>query len=428
MITNFGPLGSHLKTIKKVLTSANFKKGITNLKELAEDEAKKLINRKKKEGYSEQATSDNEDKKSNKSDSDSGSEDHKNKRKKSRSRSKSSSSSSSSKSKSSSSYEGKEENKRHYYINKIDHNTHVRLKRRKKKKKNHSDSESEEVEVKHRKEKYPGFLYPMLARPFEDKKKLVKYPCYIQPKLDGVRCIAIGNELYSRNGYPFPTFDHIKAELCRNTDNLMLDGELYTGNMNFQKLSGLVQKTNLSEADKESLSKIYYNVFDYIDVNAPMYERYEKLSKFFQNNKDMKHIRQVLTEECNSEAEVYEYLDKYTKMGYEGVIVRLKNGKYDENHRSNNLQKLKKFQDAEFEIIDYFTPNKGKEVGCVVWVCKTKNGKKFNARPLGSFEDRKTWFENGKDYIGKMLTVRFQELTPDGRPRFPVGIAIRDYE
>ena len=63
-----------------------------------------------------------------------------------------------------------------------------------------------------------------------------------------------------------------------------------------------------------------------------------------------------------------------------------------------------------------------------VLYCKTKNGKKFNARPLGSFEDRKVWYENGKSYIGKMLTVRYQELTNDKIPRFPVGVCIRDYE
>ena len=260
------------------------------------------------------------------------------------------------------------------------------------------------------------------------KKKLVKYPCLVQPKLDGVRCITIGNELYSRNGFPFPTFDHIKAELPKNTDNLMLDGELYTMDINFEEISGLTKRVNLSKEDQENLLKIEYCVFDYIDAHTPMEERLKKLNKFFENNKDMKFIKQVITEECNSESEIEKYLEKYVKMGYEGLIIRNKDAGYDINKRSVNLQKLKRYKDEEFEIIDYLKPDYGKEKGCVVWVCKTKDGKKFNVRPLGSFEDRKVWYENGKDFIGKMITVKYQELTHDGRPRFPVGIAIRDYE
>ena len=123
-----------------------------------------------------------------------------------------------------------------------------------------------------------------------------------------------------------------------------------------------------------------------------------------------------------------EYLDKYTKEGYEGVIIRNKQGKYAENARSNHLQKLKKFKDEEFEIVNYTTPTQGKEVGCVVWICKTKEGKTFSVRPSGNYEERKKQYNNGKKYIGKMLTVKYQELTNDHVPRFPVGLAIRDYE
>ena len=142
----------------------------------------------------------------------------------------------------------------------------------------------------------------------------------------------------------------------------------------------------------------------------------------------MKFIKQVKTEECKNEANINDFLEKYTKEGFEGVIIRNKNGKYEENNRSVNLQKLKKFVDEEFEIIDYTTPNIGKEVGCVIWICKTKEGKKFNVRPSGNYQERKNLYKNAKKYLGKMLTVRYQELTNGHVPRFPVGITIRDYE
>ena len=142
----------------------------------------------------------------------------------------------------------------------------------------------------------------------------------------------------------------------------------------------------------------------------------------------MIYIKQVKSEECLKEENINDFLEKYTKEGYEGLIIRNKKGLYEENTRSVNLQKLKKFVDEEFEIIDYTTPNIGKEVGCVIWICKTKEGKKFNVRPSGNYQERKQLYKNAKKYIGKMLTVRYQELTNGNVPRFPVGVTIRDYE
>ena len=95
----------------------------------------------------------------------------------------------------------------------------------------------------------------------------------------------------------------------------------------------------------------------------PFNQRLINLNIFFEKNKGLKYIKQVKTEECKCEKNVMEYLDKYTKEGYKGVIIRNKKGKYAENARSNHLQKIKKFLDEEFEIINYTTLKTGKEVG-----------------------------------------------------------------
>ena len=126
---------------------------------------------------------------------------------------------------------------------------------KKRKKENHSSDDGEEEHLKELKKPYPNFPYPMLAHPLTTHKKRIEYPCYVQPKLDGILCIAIKGELYSRNGYPFPTMDHIKAELKYNTDNLVLDGELYTDDINFEQISGLAKRINCSKEDKEKLLK-----------------------------------------------------------------------------------------------------------------------------------------------------------------------------
>jgi DNA ligase-1 len=271
--------------------------------------------------------------------------------------------------------------------------------------------------------------YPMLAYQYNNKKSEIKFPCFVQPKLDGVRCVVVDNKLYSRNGNRFPVLPHIEDELkLNNRDNLILDGELFTDDINFEKIVGLVKKFKKSEEDEKNSEKIYLNVFDYIDSKLTYEQRLKNLNNFFEKNKNMKNIKQVKTEECKKEENINDFLEKYTKEGFEGVIIRNKNGIYEENNRSVNLQKLKKFIDEEFEIIDYTTPNIGKEVGCVIWICKTKEGKKFNVRPSGNYKERKNLYRNAKKYIGKMLTVRYQELTNGKVPRFPVGVAIRDYE
>ena len=47
---------------------------------------------------------------------------------------------------------------------------------------------------------------------------------------------------------------------------------------------------------------------------------------------------------------------------------------------------------------------------------------------MGTRAEKKKLFQNAQDYIGEMLTVKFQDYTVAGIPRFPVGVTFRDYE
>ena len=365
LITESGELGGHLKSNQKILSNIKLssKKGITSLEKYAEEQAKKLFNNKKKEGYIE--------------------------------------------------YNNNYNNNNENEINNVE--------TPKKIEEENENSINKKITIR----KY----YPMLAHRYNEKKGDIKFPCFVQPKLDGVRCVVVGNKLYSRNGNRFPVLPHIENELkLYNKNNLILDGELFTDDINFEKIVGLVKKYKKSEEDEKNSLKIYLNVFDYIDSKLPFNKRLINLNQFFEKNKNMKYIKQVKTEECPQEKNIEEFLEKYTKEKYEGLIIRNKSGLYEENTRSVHLQKLKKFIDEEFEIIDYTTPDQGKEVGCVIWICKTKEGKKFSVRPSGNYQERKKLYREAKKYIGKMLTVRYQELTNGHVPRFPVGVTIRDYE
>ena len=365
LITESGELGGHLKSNQKILSNIKLssKKGITSLEKYAEEQAKKLFNNKKREGYIE-------------------------------------------------------------YNNNNNNNNENEINNAETPKKIEEENENN-INKKITIRKY----YPMLAHRYNEKKGDIKFPCFVQPKLDGVRCVVVGNKLYSRNGNRFPVLPHIENELkLYNKNNLILDGELFTDDINFEKIVGLVKKYKKSEEDEKNSLKIYLNVFDYIDSKLPFNKRLINLNQFFEKNKNMKYIKQVKTEECPQEKNIEEFLEKYTKEKYEGLIIRNKSGLYEENTRSVHLQKLKKFIDEEFEIIDYTTPDQGKEVGCVIWICKTKEGKQFSVRPSGNYQERKKLYREAKKYIGKMLTVRYQELTNGHVPRFPVGVTIRDYE
>jgi len=292
-------------------------------------------------------------------------------------------------------------------------------------------------------------ILPMLAVKFEQRKHNIMYPAYVQPKVDGVRMTCRMKdgkiEMFTRKGKPFTTMPHLEKELqnifwsnldlidgnCMSGETFYLDGELYSDTMTFQQLAGAVRR---GVNTKETLVQIKYVVFDCFDtanIDIPFNKRWFitmnliKKHAVIDNNSYVSFIR---TDQVMNKDDVYNYNIQYAiPKGYEGTIIRNKYGQYKLNHRSQDLQKFKLFQDEEFSIVGYKEAD-GNQKGCVVWQCINDNGDYFNVTPRGKVEMKREWFEDGDEYIGKLLTVRFQELTDDGIPRFPVGISIRDYE
>ena len=106
-------------------------------------------------------------------------------------------------------------------------------------------------------------------------------------------------------------------------------------------------------------------------------------------------------------------------------MIRNKDGEYGINKRSKNLQKFKEFFDQEFEIVGY-EEGKGNARNSYLDL----HNRKWRPFPPNQrhSKERAEYFDNGDDYIGATLTVRYFELTDDGIPRFPVGVAVRNYE
>ena len=269
-------------------------------------------------------------------------------------------------------------------------------------------------------------ILPMLAHDYHKRGKSIVFPAFVQAKLDGVRSIFHNGILSSRMGKPFSGLEHITGELAAATAaGLILDGEVYSTTLPFQQFVGLVKKKTFTEAHKEQLKQVNLWVYDCVN-DKPFEERLAMLKAFFAKH-TFAHVKLLPTEEAGSAADLKKFHDAYVAEGYEGLIVRNKKGHYHLATRSADLQKYKEFEDDEYEVVG-FTEGEGHEKGLVIWTCKTKDGKKFNVRPRGTHEERAALFKEAGNYIGKKLTVRYQELTGDGIPRFPVGITFRDYE
>jgi DNA ligase-1 len=268
---------------------------------------------------------------------------------------------------------------------------------------------------------------PMLALDFNKRGSSMTFPCYVQRKYDGTRCVAVPQQgLFSRNRKRYPNMEHILNELKDFPSTLIFDGELYSDELTFQEIVGLVKRETLKAGDAEKVKLIKYHVYDMI-YDAPYEDRYARLKAIFDKYK-FTNLVMAPTEVCANEEQMKVMHGRFVEMGYEGIMLRNKKGKYKVGQRSADLLKYKTFEDAEYKITN-FTQGTGVEEGCVIWECITKDGKKFMCRPQGTREERMELFKNGKAYIGKELTVKYQELTDDGLPRFPVGLCIRsEYE
>ena len=265
---------------------------------------------------------------------------------------------------------------------------------------------------------------PMLAHDYNKRGKSIQYPCFVQKKFDGTRCVAVPQKgLFSRNRKSYPHLDHIKEEINKLPPNMILDGELYSDTLTFQEIVGLVKKETLKAGDQEKQLHIQFHVYDLIN-EAPYVQRYANLQLLFRRYK-FKHLVLVKTENCESEEKMKEMHAEYVAEGYEGIMLRNKEGLYS-NARSAHLQKYKEFFDTEAKIVG-FKSGEGLDQNCIIWILEYQ-GKTFSCRPRGTREERMEQFKNGSDYIGKLMTVRYQELTDDGLLRFPVAICIRDYE
>lgn len=256
---------------------------------------------------------------------------------------------------------------------------------------------------------------PMLAQKFSERSHALKWPVYVQPKLNGQRMLYDGEKGWSRGGKLIipEVIQHL--QFC--TNGWIIDGELLLpDNVLLQKTMSAIKKFN-----PDLSSKLLYFIYDVIDPNNIFVDRFNILKTF----KLPKNVIITKTDIAHDIGEVMTFHNEVVKMGYEGTIVRNNNEGYEIGHRSNQLQKYKDFIDDEFQIVNVIEGD-GRFKGSAIFTCKNKNGREFNCTPEGNMSYRQDLFKNKNKHIGKMLTIRFQELSKDNIPIFPVGVCIRD--
>lgn len=256
------------------------------------------------------------------------------------------------------------------------------------------------------------FLLPMLAKDFKKEKGKIKFPCYVQPKLDGMRALGSVDNLISRTGKVIDTLSHLDLS---DLDGDILDGELYVHGISFQENMKLIKKYRPGLTEQ-----VKYHVYDLV-LDLPFSERYQLLQLLVLDNPGIQVVTTILV---NNIEEIEHYHEQFISLGYEGTIVRHSDEGYQVNKRSSQLLKYKDFLDEAYEIVDVVPSESRPEQGVVVCLCK-KTNQTFNTGMKFSHEQRENILKNKGEYIGEMAEIRFFEYTDGGLPRFPVCVGVR---
>jgi ATP-dependent DNA ligase len=310
--------------------------------------------------------------------------------------------------------------------------------------------------------------FPMLVRKYENEKKNMVYPLYVQPKLDGARCIAFLNKtpaqkptfenviMYSRQKKDYFGFDEMRKELLpvlidmwdfENNESIYVDGELYNHGMDLQTISGAVRNPKRKDILKyKNIQFFVFDVFYYGYLELSFKKRIELITDMFNGfANNIKCIVKVDTHLVATESDQEKLYKQYLKKDYEGIILRNVDSLYlthptknNMSIRSKNVLKRKMTYSDEFEVVDFDQGSKGRDIGAIMWVLKTlTSDKTFNATPKNTtYEERYKLFKQANssnkqgfndNFKGRMMTIEYEDLSKDNVPLRAKSIGFRDH-
>ena len=309
--------------------------------------------------------------------------------------------------------------------------------------------------------------FPMLVRKYDDEKENLIYPLYIQPKLDGARMIAFLDTdprknptyknviLYTRQKKDYVGFDNIRSELLpalinmwdfQYNQSIYIDGELYKHGMNLQTISGAVR--NPKRNDIPEYAGIKYHVFDifYPSTQGLMLkfkERVEYINDVFDSLDSNNYIKMVKTIKVKTEKDQDVLYQNFLKKKYEGIIIRNSDSLYLTHPTKNSMSIRSKFvlkrkmtYSDEFEVVGFEEGIKGRDIGAILWICKTPvTNKLFSVTPKNiTYDERYKLFKEAstekifdEKFKGRMMTVEYEDLSKDQIPLRAKAIGFREH-
>ena len=284
---------------------------------------------------------------------------------------------------------------------------------------------------------------PMLAYPVSNKPIDYNKPVFMQPKLDGVRCVIQREQVnhfsrpieydikaYSRTGKEWKNINHILEQLApffNKYPNVILDGELYNHDLrnDFETIISLVRRQKPDDIDTlESADLVQFHCYDIIDEQLPFDQRIEFVSESLMLMGDSIHI--VDTIQIPNQLEAEEMHEVNMNSGFEGSILRT-NDAYA-CKRSHNLRKFKDFHDTEATITGW-VEGKGKRIGTIgKFLAVDSEGNEFGMPVMDKFKYLQDNFEAMQGYVGKTATFTYFERTKANSYRHPLFKCIRNYE
>ena len=226
-------------------------------------------------------------------------------------------------------------------------------------------------------------------------------------KLDGIRAYWDGKQLFTRSGKVI----HAPDWFLKDYPPFAIDGELWSKRGDFEFISSTVR----DQYPSSGWRKIKHYIFDVPSAKGNLFERLAKVKPY--EGKVIKIIPQI---PIKSKDDLKRFLDEVEQKGGEGVVVRDPNTPYI-GKRTSKALKVKRFHDAECEIVGY-TEGRGKyrgKVGAIV--CALQDGTHFK---IGSGLSKA--FRENPPKIGTIITFKYKELTKRGKPRFPIFLRVRN--
>jgi DNA ligase-1 len=266
-----------------------------------------------------------------------------------------------------------------------------------------------------------GFRMPMLAQTFDTSMHIEFETAYLQPKLNGHRCLITNFEgelvAYTRKGKPITTINHILQDLTWIPEGWTIDGELYIHGRSLQSISSLIKR------DQPDSKLLRFHWYDYMS-SEPFSIRLDCM-RAVGCEKPMRHVDLVETVKVNDVEHVFYMFRKYRANGYEGAMIRHSLAGYEDGKRSYQLLKVKEWHDCEVLVIGARPSKEGWAILQVKYQEDgtnannghlPKDGVLFDISAPGTHAEKTEVLVNFEKYRHRKLRIEYAEITADGIP------------